>query len=97
MDVFDGPSLTHGNDSAMHSYYECPYTDMVSNSRYGSVGAVTLILGGIIFGFAVIFQNVGSDPTMLIQVGGIIGLVLIAVGLLGLLSLQFEVYKEESI
>lgn len=70
---------------------------MTSDSQYGTMGALALVVGGIVFGLAVTFQDVGADPAAIVLGAGIVALVLLAVGILGLLSLQFEVYEEEAI
>lgn len=70
---------------------------MTSDSRYGTIGAIALTLGGILIAAGVTFHDVGTDPDQLVLGAGMIGILLVAVGILGLLSLQFDVYEEETV
>lgn len=69
---------------------------MTSDSRYGTIGSLALVLGGLLIAAGVTFHDVGTDPDQFVLGAGLIGVLLVAVGILGLLSLQFEVYEEEA-
>lgn len=54
-----------------------------------------LVVGGLLFAVAVTMQEVGADPAATIRGAGYLALVLIAIGLVGLLSMLYAVYGED--
>ena len=70
---------------------------MATNARYGTAGALALVVGGIVFAITVALQEVGADPAATMRIAGFIGLGLMAVGIAGLLSLLFDVYSDDEI
>lgn len=70
---------------------------MSTDSRFGTIGAIVLVIGSLLLAAGVTIHEVGTDPSQVVLAIGIVGILMIAVGILGLLSLQFDVYGEESI
>lgn len=68
-----------------------------TGSQYGKVGALTLALGGIAFGFAITTQEAGADPDGLTQTVGFLALALFAIGIVALVKMMFDIYGEEEL
>lgn len=68
---------------------------MTANTQYGTVGALALIVGGVLSAAAIVMQDVGTNPNPLTQGAGLLSLVLFAVGIVALVAMMFDVYSDD--
>lgn len=68
-----------------------------SATQYGRVGALALVVGGIVFSVGVIGQDVGANPSAMAQGAGYLGIALFVVGMAALLAMMFSIYGDEDV
>lgn len=63
-------------------------------SRFGTTGALALVVSGIVWSVAVVLAESGSSPDVITQGTGILALLALLVGMGALLKMVFDVYDD---
>jgi hypothetical protein len=70
---------------------------METGMRYGRAGALALVIAGVVWAVATTLGETGTDPGILTRSFGLLGLILLAVGIGGLIKMLIDTYASEEL